>query len=106
MIRVIQSIGSLAPETGGPARSVRDLSLALAESGVEVTLLILDFGPSFSPPLIPEHDLIKLVIFPVQFRVGLRAWFIPGFTKKLREICKDREKSSDPRSWDLAPPEQ
>lgn len=91
MIRVIQSIGSLVPETGGPARSVRDLSLALAESGVEVILLILDFGPSFSPPLIPEHDLIKLIIFPVKFRVGLRALFIPGFTKKLREICKDRE---------------
>jgi glycosyltransferase involved in cell wall biosynthesis len=91
MIRVIQSVGSLTPETGGPARSVRDLSLALAESGVEVILLTLDFGSIFSPPLIPEHDLIKLVTVPVQFRAGLRALFIPGFTKKLREICNDRE---------------
>lgn len=90
MIRVIQSVGSLAPETGGPARSVPGLSLALAESGIEVILLTLNFGPSLSPPLIPEHELIKLVTIPVHVRAGLRALSIPGFTKTLRKICKDR----------------
>ncbi len=91
MIRVIQTIGSLAPEMGGPARSVGNLSLALANAGVEVTILSLDFGSAFSPPLVPEHDLINVISVPVQYRVGLRAIYFPGFKNTLRLLCADRE---------------
>jgi len=76
MIRVIQSVGSLAPETGGPARSVPNLALALADTGVNVTILAPDFGTSFSPALVPEHDLITYVPIPVRFRVGMKPLYI------------------------------
>jgi len=91
MIRVIQSVGSLAPETGGPARSVPNLAMALAETGINVIILAPDFGTSLSSPLVPEHDLITYVPIPVRFRVGMKTLYIPGLIPKLEELCENRE---------------
>ena len=92
MIRVIQTVGSLAPETGGPARSVPNLALALANEGVRVTLLSLDLGDEFSNPLVPSHPLLKTVFVPVKFKIGMRTVLIPGYKAALQKLCLDREK--------------
>ena len=87
MINVIQTVGGLAPETGGPARSVPNLALALANQGVRVTLLSLDLGPGFSDPLVPSHPLLKAIFVPVKFQVGMRTILIPGYKKTLQNLC-------------------
>ena len=38
-LRVVHTVDSIAPHTGGPARSVPGLCRALAQDGVDVTLL-------------------------------------------------------------------
>ncbi|MCK5346070.1 MAG: hypothetical protein KAR20_21815, partial [Candidatus Heimdallarchaeota archaeon] len=91
MIRVIQSTGYLVPETGGPARSVPNLALALAEEGVEVRLLSLNLGDGFSDPLIPSHPKISTVIVPVKLRIGMRAILIPGYKTALEKLCLGQE---------------
>ena len=90
MISVIQTVGSLAPETGGPARSVPHLSLALAEEGMEVTLLSIDLGSRFSAPLVPIHPLLNTVIVPARFSLGMRTVLVPEFRKALEGIYNDK----------------
>ena len=92
MIHVIQSVGSLASEIGGPSRSVGNLSVALAESGVKVTLLTPDFEDILSPPIIPDHELITFISVPIQFRVGMQAYWIPGIKKILQKVASKRER--------------
>jgi len=91
MIRVIQSVGSLAPETGGPARSVPNLAIALAETGINVTILAPDLDKSLSPALVPEHELITYVPIPIRFRIGMKPLYIPELIHKLEELCQNRE---------------
>jgi len=91
MIHVIQSVASLAPETGGPARSVSNLSLALASLGVKVTILAVDLGKGFSSALIPDHELIEVVNVPVKVRAGLRPVYIPNLRIWIQEIASEKE---------------
>jgi glycosyltransferase involved in cell wall biosynthesis len=91
MIKIIQAVGGLAPETGGPARSVPNLALALADQGIQVTLLSPDLGPDFSESLVPSHPLLDTIFVPVKFKVGMRSILIPGYKETLQDLCHNPE---------------
>ena len=88
MIHNIQIVPTLAPEYGGPARSVPNLSLELAKLGVKVTLLFADIGNRYQPPMIPSHPNLTCVSLPAKIVVGLKPAWIPGFKKKMIELCE------------------
>jgi glycosyltransferase involved in cell wall biosynthesis len=78
------TISSLAPETGGPSRSVPSLARALSTRGVEVRILSLHFGTRESPPL-ATADL------PTSFIACKRSAQLPGiwtsrFQARLRQL--------------------
>ena len=83
---VIHIVGSLAPETGGPARSVPNLAVALADLGVKVSLLVLDFGDKFSSPLIPVHNRITFKSLPIKVSLGMKPLYFPGFNEALKQL--------------------
>jgi len=73
-LHVIQTIGSIAERSGGPARTVRDLSEALARQGVRVTLLA-GHDPARDDGLLPpDPALVTTVMVPVQRQLGLPAF--------------------------------
>ena len=59
-LHVIQCIASLTEQAGGPTRSVRSLSEALARGGADVTL-IAGSRPG-TTPLLPDPALVKTVL--------------------------------------------
>ena len=91
MIYTIQIVPTLAPEYGGPTRAVSNLSLALAELGVNVTLLFADIGDRYQPPIIPSHQNLKCISLPARIVVGLRPGWIPGFRRTLMDLCAGKD---------------
>lgn len=89
MINVIHIVGSLAPEYGGPARSVPQLCLELANLDCKVTLLSTDLGRMFSKALVPQHKNLSTIIIPAKFRLGLKPILVPGLMKTLRDVVSD-----------------
>jgi glycosyltransferase involved in cell wall biosynthesis len=69
-MRILHTIDSLNPKTGGPARTVPALVSALVENGVEVDLWARDLPDTFTPP--PG----------VEVRTGsLEAWLTRGTSR-------------------------
>ena len=70
-LHVVQTIGSIAERSGGPARTIRDLSEALARQGAQVTL-VAGHDPVHDDALLPpDAGLVRTVLVPVRRRYGL-----------------------------------
>lgn len=73
-LHVIQTIGSIAERTGGPARTIRDLSEALARQGARVTLVAGHNSVRDDALLPPDPTLVTTLLVPVTRRFGL-PWY-------------------------------
>jgi len=89
-MRIIQTTTSLAPEFGGPARSVPALSLELAKLGNQVTVLSLDLKGFSQNRDLPVHSRLNYVNLPVRFHLGLRPLLIPSYEKTLISLVRDQ----------------
>lgn len=69
-LHVIQTVGSIAERTGGPARTIRDLSEALARQGARVTLVAGHDSANDDALLPPDPALVTTVLVPVSRRLG------------------------------------
>lgn len=70
-LHVVQTIGSIAERSGGPARTIRDLSEALARQGARVTL-VAGHDPVHDDALLPpDATLVQTLLVPVRRRYGL-----------------------------------
>lgn len=70
-LHVIQTVGSIAERTGGPARTIRDLSEALARQGARVTLVAGHDPRNDDALLPPDPALVRTVLVPVDRRLRL-----------------------------------
>ncbi|MEY2884042.1 MAG: hypothetical protein RL490_1766 [Pseudomonadota bacterium] len=70
-LHVIQTVGSIAERTGGPARTIRDLSEALARQGARVTLVAGHDPINDDALLPPDPALVTTVLVPVDRRLRL-----------------------------------
>ena len=92
MIHNIQIVPALAPEYGGPARSVPNLCLELANLGTRVTLLYADLGEKFHSPSLPVHPNLKYVSLRTKIVQGVKPVWIPGFKSTLLNLCDGNDK--------------
>lgn len=86
MIHCIQIVGSLAPETGGTARSASLLSQGLAENNCRVSLIAFDLGPGFSEPLLPQHPLLDIYILSTVLSLGMKPLLTPELPRLLKDL--------------------
>ncbi len=90
-MQIIQTTTSLAPEFGGPARSVPALSLELARLGNQVTVLSLDFGRSAGQDDLPTHPNLDYVSVAVHLKIGLRPLLVPDFNSTLQKLIAGKK---------------
>jgi glycosyltransferase involved in cell wall biosynthesis len=87
-VSVVSSIASLVPECGGPSRSTTALCSALAEAGVAVNLLSLDYGKKFRSPIIPSSEKVHTRLVPCQSSQRLRMQWAPQFKRALLDTLR------------------
>jgi len=87
MIHIIQIVPALAPEYGGPARSVPNLCLELAKLGTRVTILYSDLGEKFHSPNLPVHPNLNYVSLKAKIIQGVKPVWIPNFKPTLHNLC-------------------
>jgi glycosyltransferase involved in cell wall biosynthesis len=87
-VRLILTIAGLAPEFGGPSRSVPTLATALARAGSEVELITCAAPAGGSAPLLPLADLVKTHLVPARCRTTQWLARTNGFTATLRARCR------------------
>jgi glycosyltransferase involved in cell wall biosynthesis len=69
-VKVVLTVGGLAPEFGGPSRSVPALAEALARETIEVDLIACESQPGHEAPVLPDVKSVKTHLLPVQSREG------------------------------------
>jgi glycosyltransferase involved in cell wall biosynthesis len=69
-LHVVQTVASLTEASGGPARTVRDLSEALARGGARVTIVAAHDG-SDAPLVRADPALVTTRLVPVRRRLGV-----------------------------------
>lgn len=73
-LHIIQTVGSIAERSGGPARTIRDLTEALARAGARVSL-VAGHDPVHDDALLPpDPALVELTLVPVD-----RRWRLPRY---------------------------
>ncbi len=89
-LHIIQTIGSIAERTGGPARTIRDLAEALGRTGARVSL-IAGHDPAQDDGLLPpDPALASLTLVPMVRRLG---WAMPDFTAAIAATLRPGETS-------------
>lgn len=83
-MKIIFTVASLAPETGGPARTVSALSSSLADLGIGAEIITLDAGTVFGSPLMPANKKVETVFVPCWHSRRLP---VPAFGRKLQRDC-------------------
>ena len=86
-MRLILTIAGLAPEFGGPSRSVPALASALARGGIEVELITCAAPAGGSAPVPPGSDQVKTHLVPAHCRTTQWLARANGFAVALRERC-------------------
>jgi glycosyltransferase involved in cell wall biosynthesis len=69
-LNVVLTIAGLAPEFGGPSRSVPALAEALARENVDVDLVACESEPGYGDPILPDANLVRVHLLPVLSRQG------------------------------------
>jgi glycosyltransferase involved in cell wall biosynthesis len=89
-MNIVQITTSLAPEFGGTARTVPALSVELAALGNRVDLVYLDFGGTYTKPILPQHSNLQYHPLQVTLNAGMRPIWIPGFRSRLYDLGRER----------------
>jgi glycosyltransferase involved in cell wall biosynthesis len=82
-LHVIQTIGSIAERSGGPARTIRDLGEALARQGARVTLLAGHDQARDDALLPPDPALVTTVLVPVDRQIVMPRY---DFCSAIRQL--------------------
>jgi glycosyltransferase involved in cell wall biosynthesis len=90
-MRIIQTTTSLAPEYGGPARSVPALSVELAKLGNRVTVLSLNLNGFSQAKDLPVHSELDYVSLPVSLQVKMRPLLIPSYERTMLSLVRDEK---------------
>jgi glycosyltransferase involved in cell wall biosynthesis len=90
-MNIIQTTSALAPEFGGPVRSVPALSRELAELGHQVTLVYLDFGGQYKSINLPIHPRLDYQVLPVKLWVGMRPLWIPSYRSTIEKLISKKD---------------
>src|SRR5512137_2185209 len=77
-LHVIQTVASIAEWTGGPARTIRDLSEALARQGARVTPVAGHDSARDDALLPPDPLLARTILVPVDRRLKLPRYDFTG----------------------------
>jgi glycosyltransferase involved in cell wall biosynthesis len=96
-LKIVFSIADLQPESGGPSRSVSALATAVAELGVEVELLALEYGGGRNAPMIPQKS-VQTKLVPCRGGLAVKFRRSPEFEAALRKGCADCSEVSGQRS--------
>ena len=95
-IHVIQTVGSIAERTGGPARTIRSLCEALARQGAQVTLLAGHDPVADDALLPPDPALVTTRLIVRRRRAGLPHY---DFVGALAGIDRGRTMLHDNGIW-------
>jgi len=85
-VKILYTIGDLQPESGGPSRSVSSLAAAVAELGVQVELLALEYGSSAAAPLVPPPP-VRTTLIPCRGSLARRIKWTRAFASAVRQHC-------------------
>jgi glycosyltransferase involved in cell wall biosynthesis len=86
-MRVLFTIAGLHPESGGPTRSVVELSAALADAGAEIEIVSLHYGGGCAPPEgLPEAVAVTFVDCDSAWQRRVR--WSPRFADILEKRCR------------------
>src|SRR5436189_6453536 len=81
------TIAGLAPEYGGPSRSVPALASALARAGIDMELITCAAPEGGTAPLLPLADLVKTHLVAPSCRTTQWLSRTNGFATTLRARC-------------------
>ncbi len=88
-VRPVVTVGGLAPETGGPAVTVPALCGALARGGLQVELLSLDMGDTYSLPQAKPPECLHLTMVSSFVWPRARIKWAPGFGRAVARLCSE-----------------
>lgn len=88
-MKVLHTVSSLVPETGGLARYSRELAIALARRAVQLQVLTIDMGERFTLPLTAPSPLVQTTFARSRLSVGLRHIWVPDFRSALTRLIDD-----------------
>jgi glycosyltransferase involved in cell wall biosynthesis len=69
-VKIVLTIAGLAPEFGGPSRSVPALAEALSREGIHIEVIACESETEQSAPVIPDSTLVKTRLVPARARLG------------------------------------
>lgn len=85
-MNIIHTTTALAPEFGGPVRTVPALCHELAKLGHKVKVVYLEFGSSYQTIQLPSHPDLEYIPISVKFKLGLRPIHIPDYRSAVLEL--------------------
>lgn len=85
-MKIVLTIADLQPESGGTSRSASALATAMAELGVEVELVALEYGGGGSAPMVPPQP-VQTTLVPCRGTFAKKFRRSPGFEAALRKSC-------------------
>ena len=86
-MNIIHTTTALAPEFGGPVRTVPALCHELAKLGHRVKLVYLDFGDTYQTIQLPSHPNLENIDLSVKVNLGLRPLYIPEYRSVVLELA-------------------
>jgi glycosyltransferase involved in cell wall biosynthesis len=90
-MKVVLTIAGLAPEFGGPSRSVPSLAEALSREGMNVEIIACESETGQSAPLIPDATLVETRLVPARARHGCWRAATNDFFSRLCDSLKTNE---------------
>jgi len=90
-MHIIQTTTALAPEFGGPVRTVPALCHELAILGHKVNLVYLDFGGNYQAIQMPSHPNLEYVPLAVKVNLGLRPLYIPEYSSTVFDLAAGKK---------------
>ncbi len=88
-MKILFTIAGLHPESGGPARSVPELCVALALGGASIEIVSHHYGHRAAPPLTPRSELVRTTFAPCDSWLAHRLQWTPRFQTVLRDRCRN-----------------
>jgi len=89
-MNIIHTTTALAPEFGGPVRTIPALCHELAKLGHRVKLVYLDFGDTYQTIQLPSHPNLEYIDITVKFNIGLRPLYIPDYRSIVLEFASGK----------------
>lgn len=87
VLHVVHAVASLAEASGGPPRSIVDLSVRLASLGCKVDIVTLDNRKHFGPEVPCNSKEVKIHRVPTFYSKRLRVLYSPSYFDELRQVA-------------------